>query len=90
MQKLHFPSLAQTPPNNPSQAPELVPITNLPDLRAAGICWPATVPSWRWQYLRRHENGLAEAFARVGTRILVVVPKFKQLVAARNGQGRRA
>jgi hypothetical protein len=79
----------QLPPHT-AATPELVPITDTPALRAAGIYWPTTAPSWRWQYLRRHDYGTAEAFVRVGRRLLVNVPAFKRIIAERAGQERSA
>jgi len=60
--------------------PVLIPLTDLEGLRAAGIVYPKTVHAWRWLFRHRHERGLADAFPRIGDRILVDVARFVELV----------
>jgi hypothetical protein len=49
----------------------LVALTDTAGLRAAGITYPHTLNAWRWLYRHRHERGLADAFRRIGRRIMV-------------------
>lgn len=62
-----------------------VPITDLDTLRAAGICWPHTVDSWRWLYRHRDTNGFAPAFTKRGGRVQVIVPVFRDIAAKQRG-----
>lgn len=67
----------------PSRSPQtaaIIAIDDLEALKAAGIHWPKTADAWRWTYRRRAENGLAAAFHKVGTRVLVDPVKFLELV----------
>ena len=57
-----------------------IPITDLASLRAAGIAYPASVHAWRWLYRVRHERGLADAFRRIGRRVVVNPARFLELV----------
>lgn len=61
--------------------PRLVALTDVAGLRAAGITYPHTVHAWRWLY--RHERGLADAFRRIGRRIVVDPERYFELVRQR-------
>jgi hypothetical protein len=63
---------------------ELIPLTDLASLSAAGISYPNTVHSWRWLFRCRHERGLADAFHRIGRRIVVDPARYVEAVR-RNG-----
>lgn len=58
---------------------ELIPFTQPDRMVAAGIPFE-TEHSARWAYRRRHENGLAEAFVRIGRRIYVDRQRFHEVV----------
>jgi hypothetical protein len=58
---------------------QIVPLTDVERLRAAGIEYPRTVESWRWLYRHRHDRGMAGAFLRQGRRVLVDVPRYLEL-----------
>lgn len=62
---------------------QLIPLTRPVELKAAGVPFE-TINSARWAYRKRHENGLAGAFVRIGKRIYLDPAKFHELV--RNGQ----
>lgn len=59
-----------------------VALTDLANLRAAGIAYPSTIHGWRWLYRHRHERGLDDAFRRVGRRIVVDPERYRELVRA--------
>jgi hypothetical protein len=63
------------------QQPKLIPITDPEVMQANGLPFP-TVDSARWAFRHRDQNGLAPAFKRLGSRILIDVPKFHQLMDA--------
>jgi len=50
---------------------------------AAGITYPGTLHAWRWLYRHRHERGLADAFRRIGRRIVVDPEHYVKLVRQR-------
>jgi hypothetical protein len=64
----------------PPQAAQLVPLTDLAALRAAGVLYPTTVDGWRWLFRVRNERGLGRAFRRIGRRVLVDVPSYMDAV----------
>ncbi len=64
-------------------APKLVALTDMAGLRAAGIIYPHTLHAWRWLYRHRHERGLADAFRRIGRRIVVDPERYVELVRRR-------
>jgi hypothetical protein len=66
---------------------QLIPMTDVEALKAAGIHHPATENAWRWCFRHRHARGLDCAFKRNGRRIVVDVDAFK--AALRNGNGAR-
>jgi len=55
----------------PTSVPVFVAMTDLANLRAAGITYPSTIHGWRWLFRHRHERGLHDAFRRIGRRIVV-------------------
>ena len=59
-------------------ASTFVALTDLKNLRAAGIAYPSTVHGWRWLIRRRHERGLDDAFRR----IVVDPERYRELVRA--------
>lgn len=63
----------------PEPTKQLIAITDLVALAAAGLKWPKTVESWRWQYRHRARNGLAGAFHKVGGRVCVEPGEFLRL-----------
>lgn len=63
--------------------PQLILLTDPARFAAAGIPWTTTHQA-RWAFRRRHENGLAGAFKRIGTTIAIDVPKFHELVGRNN------
>ena len=65
--------------------PTFVALTDLANLRAAGIAYPSTVHGWRWLFRNRHERGLDDAFRRIGRRIVVDPERYRELVRARSG-----
>lgn len=66
-------------------APAFVALTDLTNLRAAGIAYPSTVHGWRWLFRHRHERGLGDAFRRIGRRIVVDPQRYRELVRASSG-----
>jgi hypothetical protein len=66
----------------PLTTPTFVALTDLANLRAAGIAYPSTIHGWRWLYRHRHERGLDDAFRRVGRRIVVDPERYRELVRA--------
>ena len=64
--------------------PTFVALTDLTNLRAAGIAYPSTVHGWRWLFRNRHERGLDDAFRRIGRRIVVDPERYRELVRARS------
>ncbi len=52
-------------------SPAFIALTDLTNLRAAGITYPSTVHGRRWLFRHRHERGLDDAFRRIGRRIVV-------------------
>lgn len=65
--------------------PTFVALTDLTNLRAAGIAYPSTVHGWRWLFRNRHERGLDDAFRRIGRRIVVDPQRYRELVRASSG-----
>jgi hypothetical protein len=65
--------------------PTFVALTDLTNLRAAGIAYPSTVHGWRWLFRHRHERGLGDAFRRIGRRIVVDPQRYRELVRASSG-----
>jgi hypothetical protein len=63
---------------------ELIPMSDLAALKAAGVLYPQTEHGWRWLFRRRHERGFAESFHRVGRHILVNVPRYLEAVRAQS------
>ena len=66
-------------------APSFVALTDIENLRAAGIAYPSTVHGWRWLFRHRHERGLGDAFRRIGRRIVVDPERYRELVRASSG-----
>lgn len=64
-------------------APTFVALTDLANLRAAGIAYPSTIHGWRWLFRHRRERGLEDAFRRIGRRIVVDPERYRELVRAR-------
>jgi transposase-like protein len=60
--------------------PTFIALTDLPNLRAAGIVYPSTVHGWRWLFRHRHERGLEDAFRRIGRRIVVDAQRYQELL----------
>jgi hypothetical protein len=60
--------------------PQLVPISDPTKYGAAGLPFK-TVDQARWAFRKRHENGLAGAFVRIGRSVAINVPKFHELVS---------
>lgn len=73
---------AAAPREVPVTTPTFVALTDLVNLRAAGIAYPSTIHGWRWLYRHRHERGLDDAFRRVGRRIVVDPERYRELVRA--------
>jgi hypothetical protein len=65
--------------------PTFIALTDLANLRAAGIVYPSTVHGWRWLFRHRHERGLADAFRRIGRRIVVDAQRYQELLRATSG-----
>jgi hypothetical protein len=65
--------------------PTFVPLTDLANLRDAGIAYPSTVHGWRWLFRHRHERGLDDAFRRIGRRIVVDPERYRDLIRNRAG-----
>lgn len=65
--------------------PTFIALTDLPNLRAAGIVYPSTVHGWRWLFRHRHERGLEDAFRRIGRRIVVDAQRYQELLRERSG-----
>jgi hypothetical protein len=65
--------------------PTFIALTDLPNLRAAGIVYPSTVHGWRWLFRHRHERGLEDAFRRIGRRIVVDAQRYQELLRASSG-----
>jgi transposase-like protein len=63
--------------------PRLIALNDIEGLRAAGITYPGTLNAWRWLYRHRHERGLADAFRRIGRRIVVDPERYVELVRQR-------
>ena len=61
-------------------APAFVALTDLTNLRAAGIAYPSTIHGWRWLFRHRHERGLDDAFRRIGRRIVVDPQRYRELI----------
>lgn len=59
---------------------KLIPICDSSRFSDAGVPWK-TVDQARWAFRKRHENGLAGAFVRIGRNVAINVPKFHELVA---------
>lgn len=60
--------------------PQVIPICDESRYAAAGLPWK-TVDQARWAFRKRHENGLAGAFVRIGRNVNINVPKFHELVS---------
>ena len=60
--------------------PTFVALTDLANLRSAGIAYPSTIHGWRWLYRHRHERGLDDAFRRIGRRIVVDPQRYRELI----------
>lgn len=58
--------------------PQLIPLTKPDKLLEAGLPWD-TVDKARWAHRQRHENGLAEAFVRIGKNVYVDPAKAHEL-----------
>ena len=65
--------------------PTFIALTDLANLRAAGIVYPSTVHGWRWLFRHRHERGMQDAFRRVGRRIVVDAQRYQELLRASSG-----
>jgi hypothetical protein len=65
--------------------PTFIALTDLPNLRAAGIVYPSTVHGWRWLFRHRHERGLEDAFRRIGRRIVVDAQRYQELLRESSG-----
>jgi len=65
--------------------PTFIALTDMANLRAAGIVHPSTVHGWRWLFRHRHERGLEDAFRRVGRRIVVDAQRYQELLRASSG-----
>jgi hypothetical protein len=65
--------------------PTFIALTDLANLRAAGIVYPSTVHGWRWLFRHRHERGLEDAFRRIGRRIVVDAQRYQELLRASSG-----
>ena len=57
---------------------QLIPLTQPKELKAAGLPWD-TEDKARWAYRKRYENGLAEAFVKIGKNIFVDPAKTHEL-----------
>jgi hypothetical protein len=72
----HMPTVS----GNTQQAPvinaELISLTDLASLAAAGIAYPRTEWAWRNIFRNRHINGHRKSFRREGKRILVSVADY--------------
>ena len=67
----------------PMAGPTFVAMTDLANLRAAGIVYPSIIHGWRWLYRHRQERGLGDAFRRIGRRIVVDPERYRELVRER-------
>ena len=65
------------------ETPKVIALTDTAGLRAAGITYPGTLHAWRWLYRHRQERGLADAFRRIGRRIVVDPERYVELVRQR-------
>ncbi len=61
--------------------PKLIEL-HVDDMRAAGLPFK-TIDAARWAFRHRHQTGLAPAFKRLGTKILIDVPEFHRLMSER-------
>ena len=62
--------------------PRLISIAKPDELKAAGLPWD-TYGKVQWAFRKRHENGLAGAFVRIGKSVFVDPQKALEL-AGRN------
>jgi hypothetical protein len=62
--------------------PQLVGLTNTTALVAAGLPWD-TKGKAQWAFRKRHENGLAGAFVRIGKNIFVDPARAHELARTR-------
>ena len=62
---------------------QLIPLTRPEKLQAAGLPFETT-DSARWAYRCRHDNGIEDAFVRIGGRIFIDPDRFHELI--RRGQ----
>lgn len=60
---------------------ELIEFGQVDELKKIGIMYPNTVCQLQWMFRRRHENGLAEAFAEVGGRKLFKPKKYLEIIS---------
>ena len=81
----HLPALDRASAEEHMTTPTFVALTDLTNLRAAGIAYPSTVHGWRWLFRHRHERGLDDAFRRVGRRIVIDPQRYRELVRAGSG-----
>lgn len=79
------PSEARREPCLVTATPTFIALTDLANLRAAGIVYPSTVHGWRWLFRHRHERGLEDAFRRIGRRIVVDAQRYQELLCASSG-----
>lgn len=61
-------------------SPQFIPITDANRFTEVGLPFK-TVDQARWAFRKRHENGLAGAFVRIGRNVAINVPKFHELAA---------
>ena len=59
---------------------QVIPISDPSKFGPAGLPWK-TVDQARWAFRKRHENGLAGCFVRIGKNLAINVPKFHELVS---------
>jgi hypothetical protein len=83
--KLAHSSEARREPCLVTATPTFIALTDLPNLRAAGIVYPSSVHGWRWLFRHRHERGLEDAFRRIGRRIVVDAQRYQELLRASSG-----
>ncbi len=68
--------------------PSVVPLADIEKYaRAAGIVYPKTVQGWRWLYRFRQERGMEKCFLRVGRRIMVVLPAYREALRQQASRG---
>jgi hypothetical protein len=62
--------------------PQLIPLGNSDQLKAAGLPWNTRFKA-QWAFRKRHENGLAGAFVRIGRNVYVDPAKVHELARQR-------